>query len=62
MTHETNERRANRFATPTVIRYTVSLSLLALSCWVFWFRLSEEGRALAQTLCETTLLSAACPR
>ena len=62
MTSETNERRANRFATPTVIRYTVSLSLLAFSCWVFWFSLSEEGRALAQTLCATTLLSVVCPR
>lgn len=61
MTRETNERRANRFATPTGIRYAVSLTLLAFSCWVFWFSLTDEGRALAQTLCETTLLSSVCP-
>ena len=52
---------AKRSATLAVVRYTISLGMLAFSCWILWLMLTDEGRDSARSLCDATLLSFICP-
>ena len=61
MVGETDVKGAKRPAALAVVRYTISLGMLAFSCWILWFSLTDEGRDLARTLCDTTLPSFICP-